>query len=393
VPINVRQGISNVIRKKGRIVLTVVTLTLAAGAFMGVFAVFTSISKVIDEFFAAYNFQFTVEPADVEKLDEAQALILNEFDNLISKGPYAGIAVQIDGFDKEFDPATGPPALFANGYDPASGPYHLTMVEGEALEQNPNGVVITRSIADWIEKGVGDTITVRAGGNSGEYPIVGITSFPFDGVWFEWSDLARLSGYVTPEGEPVPPAWMVAIDEDNPTAADVEDVTEDINERLMSNGISASYGNIELFKEELSGTISTFRMMFNFSALLIALVGAVGLLTTLSMSVYERQKEIGVMRSIGAGSSTIIGQFMTEGLVIGVLAWLIGLPLSYLLNLGLIEALSLGDEYRLGYPLAAAGLGLVGTLIIAALASMWPSISAARKMVAGTFFALPVRHQ
>jgi ABC-type antimicrobial peptide transport system permease subunit len=87
------------------------------------------------------------------------------------------------------------------------------------------------------------------------------------------------------------------------------------------------------------------------------------------------------MRSIGAGSTTIISQFMTEGLVVGLLAWLIGLPISYLLNNALIAALNLGSEYNLGYPLAAALLGLVGTLLVAGLASLWPSITAARKTV------------
>ncbi len=119
VPITVRQGISNVIRKKGRIVLTVITLTLAAGAFMGVFAVFNSISKVLDEFFNAYTFQLTVEPEDITKLDQAEKLVLDNFDDLTSKGPYNSVAIEVDGFDKEYTGTAGPPALFANGYDPS----------------------------------------------------------------------------------------------------------------------------------------------------------------------------------------------------------------------------------------------------------------------------------
>jgi putative ABC transport system permease protein len=114
---------------------------------------------------------------------------------------------------------------------------------------------------------------------------------------------------VTPDGDPVPSGWAVAMNQKGHiSSADVDHKTDAINEVLMANGISASYGNIELFKEQISKAVATFQLLFNFAALLIALVGAVGLLTTLSMSVYERQKEIGVMRSIGAGSLTIIGQ-------------------------------------------------------------------------------------
>jgi putative ABC transport system permease protein len=382
IPITVRQGISNVIRKKGRMVLTVITLMLAAGAFMGVFAVFNSVSKVLDEFFNAYTFNLTITPADITRLDQTEKLVQDNFPDLSSKGPYVSVAIDVDGFDKEFNPASGPPALFANGYDPATHAFDLKIVDGEGLDQNPNGVVLSRSIADWIHKGVGDTITIHAGGNSGDYQIVGITSFPYDGVWFVWSDLARLAGFLTPDGEPVPSGWAVVMNQKGHiSASDVDRQTDAINEVLIANGISASYSNVELFKETISNAVATFQLLFNIAALLIALVGAVGLLTTLSMSVYERQKEIGVMRSIGAGSMTIIGQFMTEGLVVGLLAWLIGLPLSYLLNNALIAALNLGKEYNLGYPPAAALLGLVGTLIIAGLASLWPSVNAARKTV------------
>mgnify|MGYP006961788704 CR=1 FL=1 len=55
---------------------------------------------------------------------------------------------------------------------------------------------------------------------------------------------------------------------------------------------------------------------------LIAAVGALGLLTSLSMSVFERQKEIGVMRSVGASNGAIMELVIVEGVLTGVLSWL-----------------------------------------------------------------------
>jgi putative ABC transport system permease protein len=110
-------------------------------------------------------------------------------------------------------------------------------------------------------------------------------------------------------------------------------------------------------------------------------VGALGLLTMISMSVFERQKEIGVMRSIGAGSFTVAMQFLTEGVIVGILAWLIGLPISYGLSALITSALGLGDAFKLTYPLSAPVAGVVGMLVITALASLYPSISASRKTV------------
>lgn len=381
VPVTMRQGISNVIRKKGRMALTVITLTLAAGAFMGVYAVFASVDQVINDFFNTYGFNFSIDPSDTQQVAAAQEAVLAAMPELESVGPFVNMEISIDGYDKEYDPASGPPALFASGYDPASGAFDIKLVEGHPLGDDENEVIITRSIAESIEVGPGDSITVRAAGHSGQYQIAGISSFPYDAVWFHWRALSALSGVVSPQGEPVPASVLIRMDRESPTASEVDDVLNEVNEVLLAKGMTASYQNIEQFKEQLSNTIATFRFLFNFTAGLIALVGAVGLLTTLSMSVFERQKEIGVMRSIGAGSTSIITQFLTEGIMVGLIAWAIGLPISYFLNTGLIAALNLGDEYNLGYPLTAALLGLVGMLLITVVASLWPSVAAARKTV------------
>lgn len=381
IPITIRQGMSNVLRKKGRILLTVFTLTLAAGAFMGIYAVFASVNDVLDNMFNTYNAHFTVEPNNPEQLPIVEDVLATQYPELAHMGPYVGYAIEIDGFDKELDPATGPPALFANGYDPASGAYHLTYSAGDGLEDNPGGVLLARPTADYLDKGVGDTITIHAGGHSGQYEIAGIVTFPFDGVWFDWETLSKLGGNVDANGNAAAGGILIKMPDADPTADEVDDLTERINESLLARGVTAVYSNIELFIETLSDAVAMFQALFNFTAMLIALVGAVGLLTTLSMSVYERQKEIGVMRSIGAGSSSIVAQILTEGVVVGVVAWLLGLPLSFLINTGLIAALNLGDEYNLGYPPEAAVLGLVGMLAITTIASLWPSISAARKTV------------
>jgi ABC-type antimicrobial peptide transport system permease subunit len=99
------------------------------------------------------------------------------------------------------------------------------------------------------------------------------------------------------------------------------------------------------------------------------------------MSVFERQKEIGVMRSIGAGSASVAIQFLTEGLIVGLVAWLVGLPISYGLSALLAAALQLGDAFQLTYPISAPIVGVIGMLAITVLASLWPSISASRKTV------------
>ena len=81
------------------------------------------------------------------------------------------------------------------------------------------------------------------------------------------------------------------------------------------------------------------------------------------------------MRSIGASSFTIVSQFLIEGILVGVVAWVFALPLSYLVGIGLSSALQLDTFFTFEYPPLVAIYGLVGVVIMAGLASFWPSIS------------------
>jgi putative ABC transport system permease protein len=62
---------------------------------------------------------------------------------------------------------------------------------------------------------------------------------------------------------------------------------------------------------------------------LIALVGSIGLTGTMSLNVMERTREIGVMRAIGATDRILMTMVLTEGLVIGLMSWVISSVLAF----------------------------------------------------------------
>jgi ABC-type antimicrobial peptide transport system permease subunit len=87
------------------------------------------------------------------------------------------------------------------------------------------------------------------------------------------------------------------------------------------------------------------------------------------------------MRSIGAGSSTVALQFLTEGLVVGFISWVVGLPIAALVQLALLEVTQLRETFGFQFDYEGALLALVGVMIITTIASLWPSLSAARRTV------------
>jgi len=81
---------------------------------------------------------------------------------------------------------------------------------------------------------------------------------------------------------------------------------------------------IKLAGQDISMIVGLLGVM----AVVMALVGSIALSGVLSINVMERRREIGVMRAIGASSVTIADLFIGEGLTLGLLSWLIALPLS-----------------------------------------------------------------
>ncbi|MGQ9849385.1 MAG: FtsX-like permease family protein [Aggregatilineaceae bacterium] len=395
LPITIRQALSNVVQKKGRLALTVITLTLAASAFMGVFAMFTVINKEIANLFDTFNYQIMVIPSEAQDFDQVAQRIAS-VEGVETVYPGVGFLVRLldlsgteisigAGFEGSDD-------LQAIGFDPRVPVVNLSYEDGTGWDEDPAraGVVLTSPAAKSVGKKAGDRIVVSAGGRTAEYEIIGVASYPFPFVLMKWEDLARQAGFVLgdagtpddPSDDPaLPTSYLVTLSAADPSAAEADDTIADISETLLSSGVTASFANMVEQQEQIAEGILVFNMIFQITSAVMAAVGAIGLLTTLSMAVFERQKEIGVMRSIGAGSWTIVVQFLVEGLLIGILAWLVAIPLSYGLAISLLNGLGFAEFFEFSYPLWVLGLGLVGMLIIATMASLWPSISAARRTV------------
>lgn len=280
--------------------------------------------------------------------------------------------------------------IAALGADEQLGGF-ITFTDGEFFSEENPGIVVSSALAEANGYAVSDTVTVNTENASGDYAITGIFDLPpflaeetpSELIAMEWRELASLEG-ISLEGSPRPDAYFVITTLDNKDElepSDLDDISETINDVMLDNGIQVTVFNFIGLVEQISDGFFIFQAVLQAVAGLIALVGALGLLTTLSMSVFERQKEIGVMRSIGAGSTTIAAQFLTEGLLVGFVAWLVGLPLAVIIQLLLLDVTGFNETFPFTFPVAAAVLGLVGMIIITTLASLWPSLSAARRTV------------
>jgi putative ABC transport system permease protein len=116
-------------------------------------------------------------------------------------------------------------------------------------------------------------------------------------------------------------------------------------------------------------------------ALLLAAVGGLGLTTTMSINVMERIREIGVLRAIGASNTSVWQIILSEGIVIGLLGWILGtlcsIPVSSFLS-EQIGILLLNIPLSYNYSTLAAIGWFFAVMAIAIVASLGPARNAVR---------------
>jgi putative ABC transport system permease protein len=119
-------------------------------------------------------------------------------------------------------------------------------------------------------------------------------------------------------------------------------------------------------------------------SVLIALVGGLGMTSTMSINVFERTREIGVMRAIGASNGAIMRLVIVEGMIIGVISWIIGtvlaVPISLLLD-NVVGITILRSPLKYVFSFEGFLIWLAMVLVIAALACAMPARNAVRLTV------------
>ena len=379
----VRHALSNIWQKKGRLTLTILTLTMAVGAFMGATAVARTLDTfIVESMTGIHNYHIRITPQRADDYEQLVELVSAEIEDVDAIYPGFDVLVQVPGFVGVTPLKEGIDQVTVSGFDTASPTYTFNLIEGAGWRNDPtrSGIVISRQVADRLDKHVGDMLPIVVGGQEHSYEIIGVDAYPFDGLFMDWRELTRIAGYVDEADQPMVSAVYIMLAGD-PSAEAVDTKIDEIIALLSTNGIQGTYHNQPESAEVQSEQASVLGIIFQMMSFVMAAVSAIGLMAALSMAVFERQKEIGVMRSVGARSRTVMGQFMLEGILIGLLAWVVAIPISLLLGEGLLGGLPI-EYLELDYPPQLVVFGLIGVLIVVALASLGPSLSASRKTVA-----------
>ena len=132
-------------------------------------------------------------------------------------------------------------------------------------------------------------------------------------------------------------------------------------------------------QDQLSDTTNeVFRVLTSFTAAVASIslvVGGIGVMNIMLVTVTERTREIGIRKAIGATRLQILMQFLTEALIITLSGGIIGILLSVLLGFIIRAQTAVQPALDLWIILLAA----IVSLLVGVIFGTWPAVRAARK--------------
>ena len=381
IPRPIRLSLRNAFRRKARLTLTLFTLVLAGAIFIGVYNLWASFDKVMRDIQGYFMADINLSFGRYYRYDEV-AEIAKQVPGVSSvEGwtQYSGTLVMNEKEEGTQILLFAPPST-STLIDPI-------ITAGRWLETgDENAIVIGNHLLSiFPDLQVGDWLTIKLDGKETKWRIVGFYSItgnvnpPLLYVNYEY--LSRLVG--TP-GQ----VYSLRVLTDPHDAATQKKVNDQLRALYESNGIQL--GSSQLGEDFIQSQKSQTDILVYFMlvmATLIAIVGGLGLMGTMSINVIERTREIGVMRAVGASNGDIQGIVIVEGMVIGLLSWLV----SILLSIPITNILCFGVGVSIMTSPMPAVYGATGIfawllfiLFLAAISSAIPARRASRLTVKDT---------
>lgn len=369
-------SLRNTFRRKARLTLTLITLSLASTIFISIFSVRASLQQTLDDALLFFDYDVQVifdRPYRSDRIIR-QVAGMPGVDRVETWG--FGTVRRIRPDDSESD------SIIV--YAPRADTQMLqpTIVEGRWLhDDDTNQIVInTDVLRNEDDITVGSMITLNIDGRERDFEVVGIVRGILTGAnaFVNFDYFGRVTNAVGRAQ-----ISLVRLDDRSPA-----------NQLTQGNALEESYRGSG-FRVQQMQTIGQVRTIistvFNviivfllFMALLLGFVGGLGLMGTMSINVLERTREIGVMRAIGASDRAVLRIVLVEGVIIGLISWLIGgllaLPASQLLTNTVGRSLLQAAPSYI-FSTNGAVLWLVTVLLLSTLASFLPARGASRLTV------------
>jgi len=359
-----------------RSVLTAFGVVLGVGMVFGVLLLTGTIRATFDE---------VIDSA----WGETDLVVMGEGNGTMAEGTLDGIkdvpgvrdaAGMVGGMftrlNKDDSPVKGPKGqMLIAGYETEGyQPYDFRLVEGRRIASGRE-VMVEQNWARDHGYHVGDRVRVAGPTGRTELPIIGIfkltSSLNVGGLGYAAMPLpAARQLFDQPKG------WMqISIVADD--RGDVGPLKRRVAHIVGSGARVQTPGEVS---DQISDQLAGLNVVLYFFSGVALFVGGFLILNSFNMTVLQRMRELGMLRTLGASRRMAMGSVLIEALVLGIVGTVLGLGLGLLLASGLISLMRgmgvpVGSlHFSIGAAITAAFIGIIVTL----LSAWWPARRAGR---------------
>lgn len=243
--------------------------------------------------------------------------------------------------------------------------------EQAALQQLAGGNVVFLSsvLAEKYDLKVGNMMRLRTPAGVQDFKIAAVVvSFFNQGLTVQarWQDLRRYYG--TSDAD----AYLVKVAEGYDPSSVQQRIEETYGKRQNLSVVSN-----EALIDQVLTLLNQAYSMFDAMAVIAMLVGALGIVNTLTMNVVERTQEIGMLRSIGLTRGQTLVMVLAESLLMGLIGGVLGLSFGILLSRIFLWSMMAMSGYQISFVMPVGAI--IAGLLIAVGVSQFAAILPARR--------------
>ncbi|MCV2369177.1 ABC transporter permease [Roseateles oligotrophus] len=383
-------ALRNAFRQRTRLLLTLLTLSTAGVFFMAALNVRASIMATLDSLFETQRFDLTVSLAELtpdaligRALQASNGIKQAEYwiktdGAILDNGKAPSIIVDANG-----EGAAGDFAVVALPAQTALFKPHI--VAGRMLLPGETDAVVLNHVLAKKSPGslIGSTVRLQLGSRK-----TGVQQADFKVVGIAREAFRPATAYI-PKAffdlkQPSLSNAVSLVLSQNDEAA-IKAVKTEVDRQMASQGVQArgSYS-----KGEGRSVIDEHMLMiYVFLIIMAAIIGGVGglgLMTTMSLNVLERRREMGVLRAIGASPQGVGLMVVSEAVLIGLISFVLAMAAAWPLSAAmgdLLVGLMLGSVLDFRFDPSGIWIWLLISLGLAVMASIVPAWQASRTSV------------
>ncbi len=370
-------SIRNTFRRKGRLFLTLFTLALGGAIFIAVFNVQIALNQKAEDITKYFTADVNMDFDRSYLIEEIRQYAL-EIPGVVHVEGWATAGAEMlnpDGSVEDTITILAPPAD-TDLVDPI-------MLEGRwVVPGDEKALVVNEAFWDiYPDLHPGDYLRIKLEGREEDWLVVGVFQYAGLDQLFSYATYTSLSQTLNTPNRAAS-YRMVATQHDRESQEQLGTLLDDHFRSLgfQVRDVEAGQAFVETVTEMLGILILILIML----ALMTAAVGSIGLAGTLSMNVLERTREIGVLRAIGAYDRVVIKLVVVEGLIIGLISFILGATLSFPITSVLSDIISeaiFNSPANFAFTLNGFIIWSIIVLALSVLASVIPARSAARMTI------------